>query len=85
MCWTHESPEESLAKELSHAALHNFPLVNVKINGVLLTHEFLLRALLNFSVLMVIQVIWPVASWAIEQTMKLFTPEVSVVLTMCYS
>ncbi len=74
-----------MAKELSHAVLNNYPKVNRKVTGIKMTHEFLLRAFLTFTILMVLQVAWPVGTWVIGEATKLINPEVIAPLIMCFS
>ncbi|HDS1733205.1 hypothetical protein [Pseudomonas sp. BP8] len=83
--WKKGSPKAALAKELSHAVLNNYPKVNRKVTGIKMTHEFLLRAFLTFTILMVLQVAWPVGTWVVGEAMKLVDPDVIAPLIMCFS
>jgi hypothetical protein len=83
--WKKDSPKAALAKQLSIAVLCNYSLVNRKITGIKMTHEYLLRAFLGFTLLMVIQVVWPVGNWLVEQGIRLFKPEAINPLIMCFS
>lgn len=82
--WKKGSPKAALAKELSHAVLNNYPKVNRKVTGIKMTHEFLLRAFLTFTILMVLQVAWPVGTWVVGEATKLVNPEVIAPLIMCF-
>lgn len=83
--WKKADPRERLAKQLSLAVLTNYPLVNKKIDGIKMTHEYLLRAFLSFSLLMVVQAAWPFGVWLVEVVQKLFVPTAVTPLIMCYS
>ncbi|MCF5806076.1 hypothetical protein [Pseudomonas tremae] len=83
--WQKAAPKERLAKQLSLSVLANYPLVNKKIDGIQMTHEFLLRAFLSFSLLMVIQAAWPFGAWLVEVVQKLLVPTAVAPLIMCYS
>lgn len=83
--WKKADPRERLAKQLSLAVLANYPLVNKKIDGIKMTHEYLLRAFLSFSLLMVVQAAWPFGVWLVEVVQKLFVPTAVTPLIMCYS
>ncbi|MBA1190843.1 hypothetical protein G7Z99_17605 [Pseudomonas entomophila] len=84
-CWKEASPKAALAKELSNAVLKNFPKVNRKITGIKMTHEFLLRAFLAFTALLVLQVIWPVGGWVAAELSKLMSSPKAAPLIMCFS
>ena len=83
--WKKSSPKAALAKQLSNAVLYNYPLVNRKVTGIKMTHEYLLRAFLSFTVLLVLQVIWPVGAWIAEESSKLMSPDTLSPLIMCFS
>lgn len=83
--WKKPDPKEHLAKELSRAVLVNYPLVNKKISGIKMTHEYLMRALLSFSLLMVVQAAWPFGAWLVEIMQKQLSPMTISPLIMCYS
>ncbi|WP_057414571.1 hypothetical protein [Pseudomonas cannabina] len=83
--WKKADPRERLAKQLSLAVLTNYPLVNKKIDGIKMTHEYLLRAFLSFSLLMVVQAAWPFGVWLVEVVQKLSVPTAVTPLIMCYS
>lgn len=83
--WKKADPKEQLAKQLSLAVLANYRLVNRKIDGIKMTHEYLLRAFLSFSLLMVVQAAWPFCAWLVEVSQKLLAPSSITPLIMCYS
>ncbi|MCQ2995345.1 hypothetical protein NLO95_14600, partial [Pseudomonas syringae] len=83
--WKKADPKERLAKQLSLAVLANYPLVNRKIDGIKMTHEYMLRAFLSFSLLMVVQAVWPFGAWLAEVAQKLLAPSPVTPLIMCYS
>lgn len=83
--WKKISPKAALAKQLSSAVLYNYPLVNRKVTGIKMTHEYLLRAFLSFTFLLVLQVLWPVGEWIAAEAGKLISPDVISPLIMCYS
>ena len=83
--WNKKSPKAALAKQLSSAVLYNYPLVNRKVTGIKMTHEYLLRAFLSFTILLVLQVMWPVGVWISDEIQKLMSPTPSSSLVMCFS
>ncbi|WP_241897677.1 hypothetical protein [Pseudomonas syringae] len=83
--WKKAHPKERLAKQLSLSVLTNYPMVNKKIDGIKMTHEYLLRAFLSFSLLMVVQAAWPFGVWLVEVAQKLNAPPAVAPLIMCYS
>lgn len=83
--WKESSPRAGLAKQLARAVLHNYSLVNEKVTGIKMTHEYLLRAFLTFTILLVLQVVWPVGAWLVEESTKLMGTPPPVSLIMCYS
>ncbi|MBP5089925.1 hypothetical protein HUS91_31110 [Pseudomonas chlororaphis] len=84
-CWKKPLPTVQLAKQLARAALYNYPLGNRKVDGIKMTHEYLLRAFLSFTLLMVIQITWPVGAWVVEEITKFLKPEIAHPLIMCFS
>ncbi|KAA0986243.1 hypothetical protein FQ192_24150 [Pseudomonas sp. ANT_J12] len=84
-CWKKEEPKVALAKSLAMAAFLNFPSANQKVTGIKMTHEYLLRAFLSFTVLMVVQVVWPVGTWIVVQAGGLWKTDPPKVLVMCFS
>ncbi|WP_236193372.1 hypothetical protein [Pseudomonas faucium] len=83
--WKEGAPKASLAKQLARAVLLNYSLVNEKVTGIKMTHEYLLRAFLTFTILLVLQVMWPVGAWGVEEITKLMGTPAPAPLTMCYS
>ncbi|SPF21253.1 MULTISPECIES: hypothetical protein [Pseudomonas syringae group] len=83
--WKESSPKAGLAKQLAHAVLHNYSMVNQKVTGIKMTHEYLLRAFLTFTILLVLQVAWPVGAWVVEEITKLRGAPAPAALIMCYS
>lgn len=83
--WNKKTPKAALAKQLSSAVLYNYPLVNRKVSGIKMTHEYLLRAFLSFTILLVLQVIWPVGAWVVDEGQKLMSPNPFSPLIMCFS
>lgn len=83
--WNKKTPKAALAKQLSSAVLHNYPLVNRKVSGIKMTHEYLLRAFLSFTILLVLQVMWPVGAWVVDEGQKLMNPNPFSPLIMCFS
>lgn len=83
--WNKKTPKAALAKQLSSAVLHNYPLVNRKVSGIKMTHEYLLRAFLSFTILLVLQVMWPVGAWVVDEGQKLVNPNPFSPLIMCFS
>jgi hypothetical protein len=83
--WNKKTPKAALAKQLSSAVLYNYPLVNRKVSGIKMTHEYLLRAFLSFTILLVLQVIWPVGAWVVDEGQKLMNPNPFSPLIMCFS
>ncbi|MCP1463359.1 MULTISPECIES: hypothetical protein [unclassified Pseudomonas] len=83
--WKESSPKAGLAKQLARAVLHNYSLVNEKVTGIKMTHEYLLRAFLTFTILLVLQVMWPFGAWVVEKSARLIEAPVPVPLIMCYS
>ena len=83
--WNKKKPKAALAKQLSRAVLCNYPLVNRKVSGIKMTHEYLLRAFLSFTILLVLQVMWPVGAWVVEEGQKLMNPNLLSPLIMCFS
>ncbi|WP_443700376.1 MULTISPECIES: hypothetical protein [Pseudomonas] len=83
--WNKKSPKAALAKQLSSAVLYNYPLVNRKVTGIKMTHEYLLRAFLSFTILLVLQVMWPVGAWVVDEGQKLMRPNPLAPLIMCFS
>ncbi|NBA82303.1 hypothetical protein GVN15_16805 [Pseudomonas putida] len=83
--WKESSPRAGLAKQLARAVLHNYSLVNEKVTGIKMTHEYLLRAFLTFTILLVLQVVWPVGEWVVEESVRLMGTPAPVPLIMCYS
>ncbi|WP_207877814.1 hypothetical protein [Pseudomonas sp. 32_A] len=83
--WKEGSPKASLAKQLARAVLHNYSLVNEKVTGIKMTHEFLLRAFLTFTILLVLQVVWPIGAWVVEESTKIMGAPAAAPLIMCYS
>ena len=83
--WSKKTPKAALAKQLSSAVLYNYPLVNRKVSGIKMTHEYLLRAFLSFTILLVLQVMWPVGTWVVDEGQKLISPNPLSPLIMCFS
>ncbi|MFG0754574.1 hypothetical protein ACF8O8_17370 [Pseudomonas sp. TYF_14] len=83
--WKESSPKAGLAKQLARAVLHNYTLVNEKVTRIKMTHEYLLRAFLTFTILLVLQVVWPVGAWVVEEGTKLMGTPDPAPLIMCYS
>ena len=83
--WNKRTPKAALAKQLSSAVLYNYPLVNRKVSGIKMTHEYLLRAFLSFTILLVLQVMWPVGTWVVDEGQKLISPNPLSPLIMCFS
>lgn len=83
--WSKKTPKAALAKQLSSAVLYNYPLVNRKVSGIKMTHEYLLRAFLSFTILLVLQVMWPVGAWVVDEGQKLMSPNPLSPLIMCFS
>ncbi|WP_285425358.1 hypothetical protein [Pseudomonas sp. efr-133-TYG-103a] len=83
--WKGSSPKAGLAKQLARAVLHNYSLVNEKVTGIKMTHEYLLRAFLTFTILLVLQVMWPFGAWVVEKSARLIEAPVPAPLIMCYS
>ena len=83
--WKESSPKAGLAKQLARAVLHNYSLVNEKVTGIKMTHEYLLRAFLTFTILLVLQVMWPFGAWVVEKSARLIEAPVPAPLIMCYS
>lgn len=83
--WNKKTPKAALAKQLSSAVLYNYPLVNSKVSGIKMTHEYLLRAFLSFTILLVLQVMWPVGAWIVDEGQKLMSPSPLSPLIMCFS
>lgn len=83
--WNKSSPPAQLATHLAGATLYNYPLGNKKVDGIKMTHEYLLRAFLSFTMLMVIQITWPVGAWMVETVGKLLESKGTVPLIMCFS
>ncbi|MFD2642663.1 hypothetical protein [Pseudomonas japonica] len=83
--WKRRCPKAALAKQLAGAVLYNYSLVNQKVTGIKLTHEYLLRAFVSFTVLLVLQVVWPVGTWVVEEINKSLSTPSPTSLIMCYS
>ena len=83
--WNKKTPKAALAKQLSSAVLYNYPLVNRKVSGIKMTHEYLLWAFLSFTILLVLQVMWPVGTWVVDEGQKLISPNPLSPLIMCFS
>lgn len=83
--WNKKTPKAALAKELSSAVLYNYPLVNKKVTGIKMTHEYLLRAFLSFAILLVLQLIWPIGAWILVEGKKLIGPDALSPLIMCFA
>lgn len=83
--WNKKTPKAALAKQLSSAVLYNYPLVNRKVSGIKMTHEYLLRAFLSFTILLVLQVMWSFGTWVVDEGHKLMNPNPLSPLIMCFS
>ncbi len=71
--------------QLSSAVLYNYPLLNKKVSSIKMTPEYLLRAFLSFTILLVLQVMWPVGAWVVEEAQKLMSPNALSPLIMYFS
>jgi len=58
--WMSRAPKVSLAKEYLKATLKNYESVNSKVSAVKMATEFLLRAIVSFGFLLVVQVSWEI-------------------------
>lgn len=83
--WKKKSPKAALAKQLSLAMIRNYSRVNRKISGIKMTHAYLLRAFLSFTILLITQAIWPIGIWALEEAGKLMKAESVFPTIMCFS
>lgn len=83
--WKKKCPKAALAKRLSAAVLFNFDLVNLKVTRIKMTHEFLRRAFLSFTILLVLQVLWPVSVYVYEFFQKLGASDPVSPLIMCFA
>ena len=59
-------PKEALVRDLLKTARSNWRPVNQKVAYIRMTHAFLVRAFLTFSILLLVQIGWPLGQGAIR-------------------